>query len=201
MREFIIATNNHHKVIEIERILSPLGITAVTAGERGIDLGNVVEDGDTFAANAYIKAKHAYDLCHSPVIADDSGLCVDALDGRPGVYSARYGGESLPYTEKNMLLLEELKDVPDEKRTAYFACAVCCILDDKTVIEVEGRCEGRIAHAPAGDGGFGYDPIFTVNGMSFASLTGEEKDQYSHRGNALRMLRDRLYELQENNSL
>ena len=201
MREFIIATNNHHKVIEIERILSPLGITAVTAGERGIDLGNVVEDGDTFDANAYIKAKHAYDLCHSPVIADDSGLCVDALDGRPGVYSARYGGESLPYTEKNMLLLEELKDVPDEKRTAHFACAVCCILDDKTVIEVEGRCEGRIAHAPAGDGGFGYDPIFTVNGVSFASLTGEEKDRYSHRGNALRMLRDRLYELQENNSL
>ena len=201
MKEFIIATNNKHKVVEIERILSPLGITAVTASERCVDLGEVVEDGDTFAANAYIKARHAFALCHSPVIADDSGLCVDALGGRPGVYSARYGGESLPYTEKNMLLLKEMKDVPDEKRTAHFACAVCCILDDNTVIEVEGRCEGMIAHAPAGDGGFGYDPIFTVNGVSFASLSGEEKDRYSHRGNALRMLRDKLFQLQENNSL
>ena len=192
MREFIIATNNAHKVVEIERILSPLGITAVTAGERGIDLGDVVEDGDTFKANAYIKAKHAYDLCHSPVIADDSGLCVDALGGRPGVYSARYGGDHSPFEHKIDLLLGELKDVPDEKRTAHFSCAVCCILDENTIIEVEGRCEGKIAQAPSGDGGFGYDPVFTVDGVSFASLTSEQKDQYSHRGNALRMLRDKL---------
>ena len=193
MSELIIATNNKHKVIEIERILAPLGFTAVTARERGINLGDVVEDGDSFAANAYIKAKHAYDLCHSPVIADDSGLCIDALDGRPGVYSARYGGESLAYTDKMAMLLEEMKDVPDGERKAHFACAVCCILDDETVIEVEGRCEGEIAHAPAGDGGFGYDPIFTVGGISFASLSGEEKDRCSHRGNALRMLRDELF--------
>ena len=192
MREFIIATNNQHKVVEIERILAPLGITAVTAGERGIDLGEVVEDGDTFAANAYIKAKHAFDLCHSPVIADDSGLCVDALDGRPGVYSARYGGEDASYRDKISLLLDELKDTPDEQRTAHFSCAVCCILDENTVIEVEGRCEGEIAHAPFGDGGFGYDPVFTVNGRSFASLSAEEKDARSHRGNALRNLRDAL---------
>ena len=192
MREFIIATNNAHKVVEIERILSPLGVTAVTAGERGIALGDVVEDGATFAANAYIKAKHAFDLCHSPVIADDSGLCVDALGGRPGVYSARYGGEDASYQEKIALLLGELKDVPDEERTAHFSCAVCCILDENTVIEVEGRCEGRIAHAPSGDGGFGYDPVFVVDGRSFASLSGEEKDKYSHRGNALRLLRDKL---------
>lgn len=192
MSEFIIATNNKNKVIEIERILSPLGITAVTAGERGIDLGDVVEDGDSFAANAYIKAKHAYDLCRTPVIADDSGLCVDALDGRPGVYSARYGGEDTSYLDKIGLLLEEMKDVPDGERTAHFSCAVCCILDDNTVIEVEGRCEGEIAHTPSGDGGFGYDPIFTVNGRSFASLSAEEKDERSHRGNALRMLREKL---------
>lgn len=192
MKELIIATNNKHKVVEIERILGSLGLTAVTAGERGVDLGSVAEDGDSFAANAYIKASHAYALCNSPVIADDSGLCVDALDGRPGIYSARYGGEDASYQDKIALLLDELREVPDEQRGAHFACAVCCILDDNTVIEVEGRCEGAIAHAPAGDGGFGYDPVFTVNGKSFASLSGEEKDQLSHRGNALRMLRDAL---------
>lgn len=194
MREFIIATNNAHKVVEIERILSPLGVTAVTAGERGIDLGEVVEDGDTFRANAYIKAKHAFDLCHSPVIADDSGLCVDALDGRPGVYSARYGGEHSTFSEKITMLLHELKDVPDKERTAHFSCAVCCILDEDTVIEVEGRCEGKIATSPSGEGGFGYDPVFTVDGVSFASLTSAEKDHLSHRGNALRMLRDELFQ-------
>ena len=192
MKEFIIATNNRHKVVEIERILSPLGVTAVTAGERGINLGDVVEDGDTFAQNAYIKAKHAFDLCHTPVIADDSGLCVDALGGRPGVYSARYGGEDAGFKKKIALLLDELMDVPDEERTAHFTCSVCCILDEDTVIAVEGRCEGMIAREPAGDGGFGYDPIFTVEGRSFASLSSEEKDRHSHRGNALRKLREAL---------
>ncbi len=192
MREFIIATGNRHKVEEIERILSPLGITAVAATEKGIDLGDVVEDGETFAENARIKARHAFALCRQPVIADDSGLCVDALDGRPGVYSARYGGEDLGFAGKIEKLLGELKDVPDAQRTAHFSCAVCCILEENTVIEVEGRCEGKIAFAPCGEGGFGYDPVFTVNGVSFASLTGDEKDQYSHRGNALRMLRDAL---------
>ena len=192
MREFIIATNNSHKVVEIERILSPLGITAVTAKEKGVDLGDVAEDGDTFKANAYIKAKHAFDLCHQPVIADDSGLCVDALGGRPGVYSARYGGEDARPLVKISLLLDELKDVPDEKRSAHFTCAVCCILDEDTVIEVEGRCEGMIAYEISGDGGFGYDPVFVVDGRSFASLTAEEKDHYSHRGDALHKLRDKL---------
>lgn len=192
MREFVIATGNKNKVKEIERILSPLGITAVSAKEKGIDLGDVVEDGDTFAANAYIKAKHAYDICRCPVIADDSGLCVDALGGRPGIYSARYGGEDLGYSGKIHLLLGELGDTPDDMRGAHFSCAVCCILDDDNVIEVEGRCEGTIAHEPSGDGGFGYDPIFTVEGVSFASLSAEDKDRLSHRGSALRMLRDRL---------
>ena len=195
MMELMIATGNSHKVEEIGRILAPLGMTAVSAKEKGIDLGDVVEDGDTFAANAYIKAKHAYDLCRQPVIADDSGLCVDALGGRPGVYSARYGGEDSTYIEKIALLLEELKDVPEEDRGAHFSCAVCCILDDDTVIEVEGRCEGKIAFSPSGEGGFGYDPVFTVNGVSFAQLSGEEKDKYSHRGNALRKLREALARL------
>ena len=197
MREFIIATSNRKKVEEIERILSPLGITAVSAAERGIDLSLAVEDGETFADNALIKAKYAFSRCHSPVIADDSGLCVDALGGRPGVYSARYGGEHLSYREKIGLLLSELQDVPDEKRTAHFSCAVCCIVDDYTVIRLEARCEGRIAREPCGEGGFGYDPVFTVGDgdRSFASLSPAEKDALSHRGNALRMLRDELLKL------
>ncbi len=127
MTEFIIATNNKKKLVEIERILSPLGIVPVTASEKGIDLGDVEETGATFAENAYIKAKAAYDKCGLPVIADDSGLCVDALDGRPGIYSARYGGHDSPYTVKIGMLLDELKDVPADQRGAHFSCAVCCI--------------------------------------------------------------------------
>ena len=192
MKEFVIATGNKNKVREIERILAPLGVSLVSAAEKGIDLDSVVEDGDTFADNAYIKAKYAFDRCGCPVIADDSGLCVDALGGRPGVYSARYGGEELGYVGKISLLLGELADVPDEERTAHFSCAVCCIIDSDTRIDVEGRCEGVIAHEPSGDGGFGYDPIFSVDGRSFASLSPQEKDSISHRGNALRMLRDKL---------
>lgn len=188
MTEFIIATNNKKKLIEIERILAPLGVIPVTAADKGVDLGDVEENGSTFSENAYIKAKAAFDKCGLPVIADDSGLCVDALDGRPGVYSARYGGHDSPYTVKINMLLDELRGVPAEQRSAHFSCAVCCILRNGEVIAVEGRCDGEIATEPSGDGGFGYDPVFTVNGRSFASLTSEEKDSLSHRGNALRML-------------
>ena len=192
MKEFVIATNNAHKVTEIQRILDPLGIRAVTAAERGIDLGDVVEDGETFMDNAYIKAKSAFDKCGLPVIADDSGLCVDALGGRPGVYSARYGGDHSPFHEKIALLLSELDGVPDEQRGAHFSCAVCCILRSGEVIRVEGRCDGSIARRPSGDGGFGYDPVFLVGGRSFASLTAEEKDRLSHRGDALKKLYEAL---------
>ena len=197
MTEFVIATNNPKKLIEIRRILSPLGIVPVTAAEKGVDLGDVEENGTTFAENAYIKAKAAFDKCGLPVIADDSGLCVDALGGRPGIYSARYGGHDLPYAEKNAMLLDELRDVPDDRRSAHFACAVCCILRSGEVIAVEGRCEGEIAHAPSGDGGFGYDPIFTVGGRSFASLSAGEKDSLSHRGNALKLLYNALRDHKE----
>ena len=192
MKEFVIATNNAHKVTEIQRILDPLGVRAVTAVEKGIDLGDVIEDGETFMDNAYIKAKSAYDKCGLPVIADDSGLCVDALGGRPGVYSARYGGDHSPFDKKIALLLSELDGVPDAERSAHFSCAVCCILRSGEVIRVEGRCDGSIAHSPSGDGGFGYDPVFLVDGRSFASLTPEEKDRLSHRGDALKKLYEEL---------
>ena len=197
MKEFVIASNNKKKLIEIRRILSPLGITAVTAAEKGIDLGDVEENGSTFADNAYIKARSAFDMCSLPVVADDSGLCVDALDGRPGVYSARYQGHDSSYEVKIAALLNELSDVPDERRTAHFSCAVCCILKSGEVIAVEGRCDGEIAREPSGDGGFGYDPVFTVGGRSFASLTDEDKDRLSHRGNALRELFEELSKRRE----
>ena len=197
MIEFVIATNNKKKLTEIQRILAPLGIVPVTAADNGIDLGDVEENGSAFSENAYIKAKAAFDKCGLPVIADDSGLCVDALGGRPGIYSARYGGHDSPYSVKINMLLDELRDVPAAERTAHFSCAVCCILKTGEVIAVEGRCNGEIAFEPSGEGGFGYDPIFTVSGRSFASLTSEEKDRLSHRGNALRMLYEELHARKE----
>lgn len=200
MKEFVIATNNNHKVAEIQRILSPLGIRAVTAAEKGIDLGDIIEDGSTFAENAYIKARSAFDKCGLPVVADDSGLCVDALDGRPGIYSARYAGDHSPFSEKIAKLLSELDGVPDEKRTAHFTCSVCCILDENDIIRVEGKCCGSIAHEPSGSGGFGYDPVFLADGRSFADLSSEEKDAVSHRGDALRKLYTALSKRMEESS-
>ena len=190
MTEFIIATNNEKKLIELDRILNPLGIRAVTAKSKGISLDDVEENGTTFRENARIKAQAAFERCGCPVIADDSGLCVDALDGRPGVYSARYGGKELGYQGKIDMLLSEMEGKVD--RSAHFSCAICCILGPDKMIEVEGRCDGTIAYAPSGDGGFGYDPVFLVDGVSFASIPSERKDALSHRGNALRMLRDEL---------
>ena len=190
--KFIIATNNAKKLKELERILKPLGIAAVSAKEAGVNLGEVEETGTTFAENAFIKANAAFKATGMPAIADDSGLSVDALDGRPGVYSARYCGENATDEEKYTKLLEEMQGVPDEKRTAHFTSAICCILSDKEKIEVDGICNGTISHTPNGNGGFGYDPIFDINGKSFAELTAEEKDKISHRGIALRKLQAEL---------
>ena len=190
--KFIMATNNAHKVIELSRILLPLGIEVVSAKDAGITLDDVEETGATFAENAFLKANSAYKKTGMPVVADDSGLCVDALDGRPGVYSARYGGEGATDSEKNAKLLDELRNVDDENRTAHFTSAICCILDDGTRIDVEGICNGKIAFEPHGNGGFGYDPIFICGNKCYAELSGEEKDAISHRGIALRKLKTEL---------
>lgn len=190
--KFIIATNNKKKLLELQRILKPLGIDAVTAREAGVELDDVEETGTTFAENAFLKAYAAFRKTGTPSVADDSGLCVDALDGRPGVYSARYAGENATDEEKNSKLLAELEGVTEEKRTAHFSCAICCILSDGSKIEVEGRCEGKIAFEPCGDGGFGYDPVFVYEGKSYAQLSAEEKDAVSHRGQALRKLKTEL---------
>ena len=138
------------------------------------------------------KAQAVHRLTGKAAVADDSGLCVDALGGAPGVYSARYGGEDLPHSEKIKLLLKELIQVPDEKRTARFVAHICYIGADGTRIDAEECCEGVIGHAPRGEGGFGYDPIFMVGDKSFAELSGAEKDAVSHRGKALRAFAQKL---------
>lgn len=193
MKSFIIASNNAHKVSELDRILKPLGITALTAKQAGVNLSEVEETGSTFAENARLKAEAAFKKCGMPSIADDSGLMVDALNGAPGVYSARYAGEGASDSDKINKLLTELKDVPENNRTAAFVCSICCILESGEIIEVSGRCEGKIAFEPKGEGGFGYDPVFIAeNGKSFAELSSDEKDKLSHRGNALRALKAEL---------
>lgn len=190
--KFIIATNNPKKLIELERILKPLGIDAVSAKEAGVVLDDVEETGTTFAENAFLKANAAYKKTGMPSVADDSGLSVDALNGRPGVYSARYAGENATDKDRYTKLLGEMKDIPEAERTAHFTSAICCILSDGSKIEVEGRCDGRIAFEPSGDGGFGYDPVFLYGERSYAQLTAEEKDKVSHRGKSLRKLQEEL---------
>ncbi len=191
--KFIIATHNQKKLSELRRILSPLGIEAMTADEAGISFDDVEETGVTFEENAEIKARALFDGSGFGTIADDSGLCVDALGGAPGVYSARYSGEHGNDADNIELLLKNMADVPDSERTARFVCAICCVMPDGTQFTVRGECEGKIGYECVGDGGFGYDPVFMrPDGRSMAELTKEEKDAISHRGNALRLLAEKL---------
>ena len=190
--QFIIATGNAHKLLELERILAPLGIDAVSTKAKGISLDDVEETGTTFEENAYLKAKAACDKTGLPAVADDSGLCVDALNGEPGVYSARYAGEDATDEQRYQKLLENLKDVPAEKRTARFVSAVCCVWPSGESLTVRGECEGTIGSRPLGENGFGYDPVFMVGEKSFAQLSAEEKDAISHRGRALIKLQQEL---------
>lgn len=193
MIDFLIATNNAHKVEEFKRILLPIGINVLSATEAGVDLGDVEENGTTFAENAKIKAMSAFRISGMPCIADDSGLCVDALKGAPGIYTARYGGENLTQVERNAFLLKNMESVSEENRAAYFICSICCILSDDECVEVSGVCNGFVAFSPSGTGGFGYDPVFIYkDGRCFGEIDAEEKDKISHRGIALRALK---YEL------
>lgn len=199
MIKFIIASNNKGKAAELDRILNPLGVTAVTAKSEGVSLDDVEETGTTFAENALIKATAAFRKTGMPSVADDSGLVVDALNGEPGVYSARYAGENATDEMRIAKLLKNLEGVPADKRTAHFVSSVCCIIDENTIVTAEGTCDGVIAEEPRGNGGFGYDPVFlSENGKSFAQLTAEEKDKLSHRGKALRILYDKLKNELEN---
>lgn len=190
--DFILATNNMKKLAEMQRILSPLGINVVTAKTLGIELEDVEETGTTFEENARLKATAACKETNMPAIADDSGLCVDYLDGAPGIFSARFSGEHGNDEKNNDLLLEKLKGVKPEQRTAHYVCAICCVFPNGKEITVRGECSGTIGFERDGNAGFGYDPLFLVNGRSFGRYTAEEKDKISHRGNALRKLKAEL---------
>lgn len=190
--DFILATNNMKKLAEMQRILSPLGINVVTAKMLGKQLEDVEEDGKTFEDNAKLKARAACKEMNMPAIADDSGLCVDYLDGAPGIFSARFAGEHGNDEKNNDLLLEKLDGVPLEKRTAHYVCAICCTFPDGREIVVRGECNGVIGFERDGHEGFGYDPLFLVDGKAFGRYTAEDKDKISHRGNALRLLTKEL---------
>ncbi len=189
--DFILATKNQHKLLEMQRILSPLGITVKSEKDFDFSFEDVEENGLTFEENALLKARSVSKQSGLPAIADDSGLCVDALGGQPGIYSARYAGDGSSDSNNNKLL-EEMKNVPDDKRSARFVCAVCCYFSEDDYFFVRGECEGIIAHERHGNGGFGYDPLFIHNGVCFAEMTDEQKDECSHRGNALRLLKEKL---------
>ena len=181
---FIIATRNNHKVTEFRRILEPLGIEVLSQTEAGID-ADVVEDGTTFAENAEKKARAVCAAGNCIAIADDSGICIDAFDGAPGIYSSRFLGEDTPYTEKNAIILERLKDVKKKDRGAHYVCSICCIFPNGDTIKTEGIFKGWMGYEAKGDHGFGYDPIFYVGDRSISEISDEEKDKISHRGQAL----------------
>ena len=189
--KFVLATQNQKKLREMSDILSGFGVEVVTPKSLGIDR-EVEETGTTFAENAMLKAKAICAAADLPAIADDSGLCVDALAGAPGVYSARYGGEGLDDVGRYRLLLENLRG--QTTRTAHFACAIACAFPNGKTLTAEGRCNGTIAFAPMGEGGFGYDPVFFVpeKAKTFSQLTAEEKNEISHRGKALEAFAKKL---------
>ena len=194
---FLLATHNVKKRAELERILSTLGIAVHTAEEAGVVLTDVEETGETFAENAVLKAASGCHESRMPCVADDSGLEVDALDGAPGVYSARYAGEHGNDGKNIVKLLDALRNIPAERRTARFVCTACCMFPNGKQILTRGVCEGTIAFAPNGSGGFGYDPVFLpteAGGKSMAQLSDGEKDAISHRRRALEQLADRLRE-------
>ena len=186
----VLATHNAKKRAELARILAPLEHTLADA-----ELSDVEETGLTFEENARLKAESGCRESGLPCVGDDSGLCVDALDGAPGVYSARFAGEHGNDAANIGKLLELLQDVPEAARTARFVCAVCCIFPDGGEITLRGTCEGKIAFAPSGTGGFGYDPVFLPDeapDCTMAQLQSKEKDKLSHRGKALALLAEKL---------
>ena len=190
---FVIASNNKKKIEELDRILSPLGIHARTAQQLGKELDEVEETGSTFEENAELKAKAACEKTGMPAIADDSGLVVDALGGRPGVMSARYAGEDATDEEKIDKLLKEMMQSGSGDRSAHFECVICCYFPSGEKLFAHGKCDGNIGYAPRGVNGFGYDPIFFVPGnKTFAELSDNQKDVMSHRGRALKELASML---------
>lgn len=191
--KIVFATSNAGKMREIREILKDLGAEILSLKEADVHV-DIVEDGKTFEENALIKAKTVWEATGGIVLADDSGLEIDYLNGEPGVYSARYMGEDTSYEIKNWNLIHRLNGVPEEERTARFACVIAGVLPDGRTFTTRGTMEGHIAHEPAGAGGFGYDPILMLPeyGKTSAEITMEEKNEISHRGKALRAMKEVL---------
>ena len=183
----VLASGNRKKLAEMQRIFEKMGIEMVCAPDIGVSMDDCEETGDTFEENAQIKALYVMKRCGEPSVADDSGLEVFALDNRPGVYSARYGGDGLDDGGRTALLLKELEKVPDTERGGRFVSCICCAFPDGTFLETRGECEGEILRETRGTGGFGYDPVFLYPPLSksYAELSPEEKDTISHRAKSL----------------
>ena len=189
--KLVLASKNQKKLRELREILSAQGVEVVSEADVGVDV-DVEETGTTFEENALLKARAVCEASGLPAVADDSGLCVDALGGAPGVYSARYGGPGLDDVGRYQLLLENMRGMLD--RRCKFVSAICCCFPDGEVITARGECPGTLAYAPRGEDGFGYDPIFFLpeRKKTFAELTAEEKNAISHRGRALEEFRSKL---------
>lgn len=192
-KTIIFATGNEGKMHEIRRILGDMDMKILSMKEAGLET-DIVEDGTSFEENAIIKAKAIAALTDHIVLADDSGLEIDYLNGEPGIYSARYMGENTSYDIKNANLIERLEGVKDEDRGARFVCVIAAALPDGEILTARGVVEGRIAYEPKGENGFGFDPIFYLPeyGCTTAELSEEEKNEISHRGRALRNMRQQL---------
>lgn len=198
MSRIVFATGNMGKMREIREILKDFDMEVVSMKEAGVEC-DVEENGSTFTENSFLKARAVAAKCKEAgyediVLADDSGLVVDALNGEPGIYSARYLGEDTPYSIKNAKIIERLEGIPDEKRTARFVCAIACVMPDGREMCRECTYEGRIGYEERGKNGFGYDPIFYLpdRGCYSGEIDPEEKNRISHRGKALRAVRDML---------
>lgn len=202
-RSIIVASGNEHKIQEIKDILKGLPYNILSKNEIGLQDVEVEENGKTLEENALKKALEISEKCEDIVIADDTGLFVDKLDGQPGVYSSRYAGENVTYEDNNRKLLKELEGIPLQERTAVFRTVMAIVFEDKSYKTVTGECKGKIALSPGGKGGFGYDPLFIVDGYdkTFAELGDEIKNKISHRANALVKLREELENLVRNDEV
>ena len=192
----VLASKNKHKLVEISKITEKFGIELILQSELGVDI-DVEENGTTFEENSFIKADAVMKATGLPALADDSGIAVDALNGEPGIYSARYGfDDTLDDWGRLLLLLKNTENVPDGQRQAQFVCVITMVSPDGTVIQARGEAHGELLRAPAGEGGFGYDPIFYYPPLqkTFAELSAQEKNQVSHRAEALKLFNEKLLE-------
>ncbi|MGL4345156.1 MAG: XTP/dITP diphosphatase [Cellulosilyticaceae bacterium] len=198
MKQIIFATQNQGKVKEIKKILQDLPVEVLTMTEAGLDM-EIEENGATFEENAVIKAEALAQFTQALVLADDSGLEIDCLDKAPGVYSARYLGKNTPYSEKNQIILDKIKDVPMEERTGRFVCVIAAAIKGHETVTTRGTIEGYIGYEARGNNGFGYDPIFYIEGtnQSTAEISSEVKNQISHRGKALQAMKAYIKDILE----